>query len=83
MLAGFPKRSRRGAVLPRFAPRPCPGQGCALICCALINRWARLLCQQLGVPDEAVADIWQSHPPRLAGDELRQIYALLMGALKK
>jgi len=44
---------------------------------------ARLLCQQLGVPDEAVADIWQSHPPRLAGDELRQIYALLMGALKK
>ncbi len=43
---------------------------------------ARLLCQQLGVPDRAVANIWQSQTPPSAGDELRQIYELLIGALK-
>jgi hypothetical protein len=43
---------------------------------------ARLLCQQLGVPDSAVANIWQSETPPPAGDELQQIYALLIAALK-
>jgi hypothetical protein len=35
---------------------------------------ARLSCRQLGVPDSAVANIWQSRTPPSAGDELRQIY---------
>ena len=43
---------------------------------------ARLLCQQLGVPYSAVANIWQSETPPPAGDELQQIYALLIDALK-
>jgi hypothetical protein len=43
---------------------------------------ARLLCQRLGVADQAVANIWQRQPPLAAGEELRQIYALLIGALK-
>jgi hypothetical protein len=43
---------------------------------------ARLLCQQLGVADQAVANIWQSQPTLSAGEELRQIYTLLIGALK-
>ncbi|MGD8890462.1 MAG: hypothetical protein PVF53_18760 [Desulfobacterales bacterium] len=43
---------------------------------------ARLLCRQLSVPDSAVANIWQSQTPPSAGDELRQIYELLIGALK-
>ena len=43
---------------------------------------ARLLCQQLGVPDSAVANIWQSQTPPSAGDDLRQIYELLIAALK-
>ena len=43
---------------------------------------ARLLCQQLGVSDSAVANIWQSQTPPSAGDELQQIYALLIAALK-
>ena len=44
---------------------------------------ARLLCQQLGVPGEVVANIWQSQTPLSAGDELQQIYGLLIGALKE
>jgi hypothetical protein len=44
---------------------------------------ARLLCEQLGVPDEVVANIWQSQTPPSAGEELREIYELLMGVLKK
>jgi hypothetical protein len=43
---------------------------------------ARLLCQQLGMPDSAVVNIWQSQTPPSAGDELQQIYALLIAALK-
>ena len=43
---------------------------------------ARLLCQQLGVPDSAVTNIWQSETLPPAGDELQQIYALLIAALK-
>lgn len=43
---------------------------------------ARLLCQQLGVPDSDVANIWQSQIPPSAGDELMQIYELLIAALK-
>ena len=43
---------------------------------------ARLLCQQLDVPDSAVANIWQSETPPPAGDELQQIYTLLIAALK-
>ena len=44
---------------------------------------ARLLCKQMGVSDEAVANIWQKQPPISAGEELRQIYALLIDALKE
>ena len=44
---------------------------------------ARLLCQQLGVPDQVVANMWQSQTPPSAGEELRQIYALLIGVLKQ
>ena len=44
---------------------------------------ARLLCQQLGVPDQVVANMWQSQTPPSAGEELRQIYALLIGVLKE
>ena len=44
---------------------------------------ARLLCQKLGVPDSAVANIWQNQTPRSAGNELRQIYELLIAALKE
>jgi hypothetical protein len=43
---------------------------------------ARLLCRQLGVSDSAVANIWQSQTPPSAGDELRQIYELLIGKLE-
>jgi hypothetical protein len=44
---------------------------------------ARLLCQQLGVPDQVVANIWQSQAPPSAGEELRKIYELLIGVLKE
>ncbi len=44
---------------------------------------ARLLCQQLGVPDQIVATIWQRQTPPTAGEELVQIYKLLIGALKE
>jgi hypothetical protein len=44
---------------------------------------ARLLCQQLGVSNQVVANIWQSQTPPSAGEDLRQIYKLLLGALKK
>ena len=44
---------------------------------------ARLLCQQLGVPDHVVANIWQGQTPPSAGEELRRIYELLIGALKE
>ncbi len=44
---------------------------------------ARLLCQKLGVPDRAVANIWQSRTPPSTDEELRQIYKLLIGALNK
>ena len=44
---------------------------------------ARLLCQQLSVPDSAVVNIWQNQTPPSAGDELRQIYELLIAALKE
>ena len=43
----------------------------------------RLLCQQLGVPDSAVANIWQSQTPPSAGQEMQRIYELLIGALKE
>ncbi len=42
---------------------------------------ARLLCQQMGISDQAVANIWQSQP-LTAGQELRRIYALIIDALK-
>lgn len=44
---------------------------------------ARLLCQQLGVPDQIVATIWQRQTPPTAGEELVQIYKLLIGTLKE
>jgi len=39
--------------------------------------------KKLGVPDQVVANIWQSQTPPSVGEELRQIYALLIGVLKK
>ncbi len=44
---------------------------------------ARLLCQQLGVPDQIVATIWQRQTPPTAGEEWVQIYKLLIGTLKE
>jgi hypothetical protein len=44
---------------------------------------ARMLCKQLGVPDEDVTQIWQSQLMSSAGDELQEIYALLIDTLKK
>jgi hypothetical protein len=44
---------------------------------------ARLLCKQLYVPDEAVADIWQSQGSFSAGEELQKIYELIIDALQK
>ena len=43
---------------------------------------ARLLCQQLSVPDQVLANIWQRQPPPSPGEELGEIYKLLIGALK-
>lgn len=43
---------------------------------------ARLLCQQRNVADEAVANIWQSRTPLSAGEELQQIYALIIERLQ-
>jgi hypothetical protein len=44
---------------------------------------ARLLCQQLSVPDNAVANIWQSRTLLSAGEELQKIYEILIEALQK
>jgi hypothetical protein len=44
---------------------------------------ARLMCQQLGVPDQVVANIWQSQTPPSAGAELVKIYKLIIGALRE
>ena len=42
---------------------------------------ARLLCQQLNVPDDAVAHIWQRRTSLSAGEELQKIYQLIIDAL--
>ena len=44
---------------------------------------ARLLCQRLGVPDNDVAHIWQGRASLSVGEELRQIYTLLINVLRK
>ncbi len=44
---------------------------------------ARLLCEQLYVPNEAVANIWQDRTSFSAGEELQQIYELIIDALQK
>ena len=44
---------------------------------------ARLLCKQLGVPDEKVTNIWRDRPTLPEGDELHEIYALVVDTLKK
>ena len=44
---------------------------------------ARLLCQRLNVPDKDVAHIWQRQAFFSVGEELKQIYALLIHALQK
>jgi hypothetical protein len=44
---------------------------------------ARLLAQQLGVPDQTVADIWKGSKAPSAGEELQRIYQLIAGALEK
>ena len=44
---------------------------------------ARLLCRQLKVPDDAVAHIWQSRTPLSAGEELQNMYELIVAALRK
>ncbi len=43
---------------------------------------ARLLCQQLKVPDDAIAQIWQSRPSLSAGNELQKIYEQIIVALQ-
>ena len=44
---------------------------------------ARLLCNQLSVPDDVVAAIWQGGTEFSTGEELHQIYKLIIDALKK
>ncbi|MBW2434332.1 MAG: hypothetical protein JRF36_12060 [Deltaproteobacteria bacterium] len=44
---------------------------------------ARLLCRQLNVPDDAVANIWQSRASLSAGEELPKMYELIIDALQK
>ncbi len=44
---------------------------------------ARLLCKQLNVSDDAVADIWQGTTAFSAGKELPQIYELIINTLQK
>jgi hypothetical protein len=44
---------------------------------------ARLLCQKLGVSDNAIADMWQNDGTITAGEDLLKIYALLIDSLKK
>ncbi|MGD2185071.1 MAG: hypothetical protein PVI71_03040 [Desulfobacterales bacterium] len=44
---------------------------------------ARLLCQRLGVPDNDVAHIWQRRASLPVGEELQQIYALIINILRK
>ncbi len=44
---------------------------------------ARLLCQRLGVSDDDVAHIWQRRKFGAVGEELQQIYGLLIKALQK
>ena len=44
---------------------------------------ARLLCKQLNISDDALADIWQDATALSAGEELHQIYELIIDALKK
>jgi hypothetical protein len=44
---------------------------------------ARLLCEQLGVPGSAVANIWQNPKPPSVDEELQKIYELVIDALQK
>ena len=44
---------------------------------------ARLLCKQLNISDDALADIWQDATALSAGEELHHIYELIIDALKK
>ncbi|MGD9056278.1 MAG: hypothetical protein PVJ41_05345 [Desulfobacterales bacterium] len=44
---------------------------------------ARLLCQQLNIPDDAVANIWQRRKSLSKGEELQKIYELIINALRK
>jgi hypothetical protein len=43
---------------------------------------ARLLCQQLNVPDNAIVQIWQTRPSVSAGEELKKIYEQIIVALQ-
>ena len=44
---------------------------------------ARLLCNQLNVPDDVVAAIWQVENTFSTGEELHAIYQLIIAALQK
>ena len=44
---------------------------------------ARLLCQELNVPHDAISRIWQSRTSLSAGEELLKIYELITDGLKK
>ena len=44
---------------------------------------ARLLCNQLNIPNELVAGIWQGKTVFSTGDELPKIYELIIDALQK
>ena len=43
---------------------------------------ARLLCQQLNVPDDAISKIWHSRKSLSAGEELQKIYEHIIVALQ-
>lgn len=44
---------------------------------------ARLLCNQLNVPDNAVAGLWQGGTSFSTGEELHKIYEVIIDALQK
>ena len=49
----------------------------------LMGHQARLLCNQLSVPDNLVAAIWQVESTFSTGEELHAIYQLIIAALQK
>ena len=43
---------------------------------------ARLLCRNFGIPDNAIAELWQGNTIKEPGDETCALYELLINAMK-